>query len=326
MGRTCAAVNCKSGYKGHQKIPIFSFPCKKKDPLRHQKWVRFVSRKDFELSANIGLCLNHFSATDILRTKQDSNKWRKGSTSSDKVRLGLANTAEPQIQAQGVPEGLNRRHPTPRKSSKATAESRRAPVRSEKVELTESIQLFDDEISCLEDLLTRLEANSATLPGGFLLKRCDDHVLLLYVIPNLDTKVPAVAASITVNSGLCWTVAISGRPVPRSACLTGILGASFTHFTQVTYLMAAVKGRLEAPDDLPWLETAILCLESFLEREEENEEEDGALKRKVQFLLEQLQLAMKKPKGRRYSSGLLVFSYLLNAKSSSAYRELQVSR
>ncbi len=191
----------------------------------------------------------------------------------------------------------------------------------------DDIEAFNkaDEVTSLADLQRLLAAAEGHLPQGFLAHHCAEaDRLLLFKLSPLDGPAPSIAASVTVSADLSWTVAVVGKRVPKATFVGELLPSKLTHFTQLQYLMARVAHLQSDSAAFPFLETAVSCLVDFLSADppEELPDEEQELRRKVAFLLEQLKLSLLKPKGRRYTPELLIFAYILNAKSAAAYREL----
>ena len=75
-------------------------------------------------------------------------------------------------------------------------------------------------------------------------------------------------------------------------------------------------------DELPWIAMAVNCLELYVNEinvDVDNGESDA---RHVKFIIEQLNLLQCNKYSRRYSTSLLVFSYVLHSTSASAYRNI----
>ncbi len=213
----------------------------------------------------------------------------------------------------------------PRQRTRATlAETRRQPLVEQQLE---EIELFEraDEVSSLADLQRHLGEAQGHLPQGFLVHHCaESSRLLLFKLSPLGGPAPSISASVVVSCDLSWTVAVAGKRVSKSAFLGDLLPPKLTRFTQLQYLMARVAHVEADPAEFPYLDTAVSTLEAFLSAEPTDGQsgDDQELRRKVAFLLEQLKLSLLKPKGRRYPPELLIFAYILNAKSAAAYREL----
>ncbi|GBM23711.1 hypothetical protein AVEN_257626-1 [Araneus ventricosus] len=64
MPYRCCAVNCKGNYKNGPKVPVFSFP--KNENLR-RRWLQALNRKDFVITANSRVCIQHFSEDLVIK-------------------------------------------------------------------------------------------------------------------------------------------------------------------------------------------------------------------------------------------------------------------
>ena len=87
MVNKCCAPGCKTGYKSNRsdaKLKFYKLPLN--DAILLNKWIRFLSLKDFHPTKNHRLCELHFQDEDVQRDRVDSNVTRHKSKS---VELGL---------------------------------------------------------------------------------------------------------------------------------------------------------------------------------------------------------------------------------------------
>ncbi|GBL81808.1 Uncharacterized protein K02A2.6 [Araneus ventricosus] len=64
MPYRCCAVNCKGNYKNGPKVPVLSFP---KDANLRRRSLQAPNRKDFVITANSRLCIQHFSEDLVIK-------------------------------------------------------------------------------------------------------------------------------------------------------------------------------------------------------------------------------------------------------------------
>ncbi|GBM62351.1 hypothetical protein AVEN_166846-1 [Araneus ventricosus] len=58
------AVNWKGYYKNGRKVPVFSLP---KDTNLRRRWFQALNRKDFVITANSRVCIQHFSEDLVIK-------------------------------------------------------------------------------------------------------------------------------------------------------------------------------------------------------------------------------------------------------------------
>ena len=74
----CAAINCRSGYRGekqNQKVTFHSFSLEDKHFL--QTWLKQLARKDYVSTKHFKLCSLHFKFEDFATDSTDQREWRK---------------------------------------------------------------------------------------------------------------------------------------------------------------------------------------------------------------------------------------------------------
>ena len=79
----CAAINCRSGYRGEkqdQKVTFHSFPLKNKHLL--QTWLKRLARKDYVPTKHSKLCSLHFkfeisSLTQLIKKDGEKEKEKR---------------------------------------------------------------------------------------------------------------------------------------------------------------------------------------------------------------------------------------------------------
>ncbi len=319
MPAKCCALNCSMGYRGVPKpagLTFHRFPFA--NPRILEKWEKKLSRKDFAPTKWSRVCSLHFEAADFEENRTDKHKWRRKKLSdaagSSKIcRRRLKPDAVPR-KFDGLPSYKTKRTPEKRKSAPRASSSARRQLDLSRHDETVQEFLETDRINSLNDLKEGLEKE--TVPDGFSVVVQDDALVLCLIrIEETDGfKIPEVLGSIVIRQSLDFSVTKRGKPV-RSRMFQHICpSGKIELFSQLSNLMADLKSRdLDSSDQFSWLETALDCLDNFLQRP--NKSEENLDPRTVSFCREQLRLFKKDPKARRYSSETLIFAYLTHACS-----------
>ena len=58
MVNKCCVGGCCSNYKGEETVSVFSFPS---DENIKNRWIKFVSRKDWQPTSSAVICIKHFT-------------------------------------------------------------------------------------------------------------------------------------------------------------------------------------------------------------------------------------------------------------------------
>lgn len=76
MGYKCCVVGCKSGYNNQDSsgITMHKFP---DNEILRKKWVKNLYTTNLVPTKNTRVCSLHFSSTDFIQERRDSNKYRK---------------------------------------------------------------------------------------------------------------------------------------------------------------------------------------------------------------------------------------------------------
>ena len=146
-----------------------------------------------------------------------------------------------------------------------------------------------------------------------------DEFLAIYYMQFDDTFMPRLSASIIIETNLKIHVFVDGKKIKLTNLSHILENGTITRMSQVVNVMALVKNWAEDPKLIPsWVDITIDCMNNAI-----NFSNDTNLCRKLTFLLEQLQLYLRQPNGRRYSPSLLAFSYAILSSSSGAYKTLR---
>ena len=156
MTYKCSVFGCRSGYrksKGESqqsepdqpKPTLHSFP---KDDAILRKWLRAIPRQNFVPTKNSRICSVHFQPSDFIEVSRDSNKSRQKEQKGKTLSLRyLKKDAVPSV-FPNAPRYLSKVNCAARKTTMATAASRR-DVAARQVEVLNESLRADDDIGCL---------------------------------------------------------------------------------------------------------------------------------------------------------------------------------
>lgn len=332
MPSSCVAFGCKSGYHTQkqsdreQGITFHSFPLH--DSVLCDAWVRSVHRKDFQPSKHSKLCSLHFTESDYIQNRSDSNTARrrkKESVSIKPLRRYLKPSAIPTI-LPNAPHYLTNAKNEPRSTNKSTASQRAAEAQSRLDALCENFAVSDDiSTSSLDTILQKLKSES--VPGGFYFQIVDARLLVFTL--TCEDSIVTVSACIIVNDSKEISVNLHGKKVAadkfNDICSRKSILSTFSELLNV---MARVKCMAEekvttASEEI---NSAVESLRTSLNLLADDTcllSSKTQVYQKVKYATEQLELCMKPPNCRHYSPSLMVWSYLLFSQSSSTYKQLR---
>jgi hypothetical protein len=320
MVNKCVAYGCTSGYKGHEKpairITFHSFP--KNEELRN-RWIHANPRKDFLPSKNSRICSLHFTDSDFIVGRNDTNTKRRLSHPSDQLtKRYLKHHAVPSC-FPNAPSYLSSTPTTTRTSATAATSSGRQQQESRRLEnLLEQFEAADDLRSLsLDQIIVKLMSESI-VPQGFQAVIVDG-LLLIYRL-QVDNCVPAIRASIAIRSDLSFLCTVDKKQIPAKH-FSDLVSGSIQSISQLMNVMARVKAWCDDVSSQPQtllLEVALKCLEEYLTTLDDTSDNH----RRISFVVEQLNLGTKNKYARHYSPELIIFSYLLHSSSPSAYTTL----
>ncbi|CAM1313864.1 Uncharacterised protein r2_g2436 [Pycnogonum litorale] len=311
----CAAFGCRSGYDGSETSPDISFHS---FPFKDQRllniWSKKIARQDFRPSKHSKVCSLHFSPDSFVENRVDSNIYRLKNKSSNLKLRKLRPDAIPTI-FENVPTYMNESGISLRKSKcsgeeRCNIENMRLIDKSEKMWKSE-------EIKSVKNIQKFLENNSE-IPSGYytILDENTDRLMILYI--SIDDHVPHIHISIMVSNDLKIGVCVNGNHVDRNHYVHLISEDNHIKmFSQVLNLMAFFKSWLIQDNSDHFLENAVVNMIKYAETVDTCDKQDAA-----RFLGEQIKLLSQPKSARRYTSSTIIFSYLLHAISSSAYREI----
>jgi hypothetical protein len=325
MTYKCSVFGCRSGYRkrkgdNEQSTPdqpkptLHAFP---KDDAILLQWVRAIPRQNFVPTKNSRICSVHFQPSDFIEVSHDSNKSRQKEQQGKKLSLRyLKKDAVPSLFPK-APRYLSKPKRSERKTTMATAASRRDEAARQVEVMNESLRA-DDDISglSLNDLEIRLR-NEPTLPSGFKTVLIDQSIII-YCMCVVD-NVPRISASVSVTCDYAVMLCCNGVTVNESF-YKDILSGRLQTMSQLLNLMARVKAYAQQ-DELQsvdfWLHMAMQSVDNA-----RNCNDDEEVERKLSFAAEQLELIATNKFGRHYSPELSVLAYIIHSTSAAAHETL----
>ena len=207
MVHKCAAFRCKSGYKGEEqsasdvKITFHSFPLANKELC--DRWIKANSRKDYNSTKHSRLCSLHFTASDFVEQRTDSNTARRRRLSTsfgDKLTLRYLKDNLCSAISSYIKISLNYSS-GPRETVSSTVSGQQEREAHLFDILEQSFNAADDISGLsLADILSRLQSERV-LPDGFTWILC---VLVIYWL-GLNNN---------IKDDLSVTASLAGKSVP----------------------------------------------------------------------------------------------------------------
>ena len=313
MVNKCAAINCRSGYAGEDKDPNITFH---RFPVKDEKlllqWLKCIARKDFKPSEHSRICWLHFKDEDFVNDSADQQNRRKRKIDSTKlVRRRLKEDAYPSI-FKDLPVYCAIKS-TPARSGVATSSSRHKNAAARLEEQCDSF-LSADKIENFNDFLKKISEELER--QEYLLHRTAMGVNLFH----MSSQQPlSIIASIFINTDLEVTIYQNQQVLHRSTYQHIISSNKVTLISQVTNLMAYAKNeqKCETTKKEKFLFNITKLISDFLLFSENDQ-----IIPFLQFAKEQFQLIFTNKNQRRYSSDLLMMSYIIFATSPRAYERL----
>ena len=294
---SCIVPCCNSGYGTENKIApgvvLHRFP---KNPDQKKKWCSAIPRANWEPSDFSRICSLHFDPSDYVSERQDTNKYRK--TGSDLVKKRLKPEAVPRL-FPGCPSYLSSQKPLQR-SDNTTLESRRhrAAVTAEK----KAQDFLDaDNVSDFKSLVQKLPVAFPSSWNIVTLKM-EDKVIIEGAEFDED-GMPSLKFSITINAGLDFSLFVNSTSISASKVKHITENSKITRFSDVDNILAFLNSySCQEPDPKDVVEE---CIKKLSRLSKQTVVNDDVLSQKLDFISEQLSLALMPVNARKYSSKLL---------------------
>lgn len=294
---SCVAPGCKSGNGTKNIFPPgvgkHRFP---KNPDLRQKWANAIPRKNWQPSKHSRICSLHFDDSDYVTDHQDSNAHRKRNHKLKVRRLKV--DAVPHY-FPGCPSYLSKKRALIR-SETATATFRQNQI-ANSIELQSKNFLVSDDVIDFKSLLSNLPAEFPSSWNAIILKP-EEKVIIEGVDFNEEGK-PTFRFSLTIKSSLQFVMFANGCIV-NSNCVKQITKIDkIERHSDVLNILAFLNSfSCQMPALIDIVEDCVQKLTSMLQQSVEQED---LLNQKLEFLVDQLSLAIVPLPSRKYSTKTL---------------------
>ena len=146
MGRKCCAPKCRSGHKGKSKggISMHKF---------RAEWKSNFPRGDWKVTDQTFICSKHFTASDFITERRDSNTTRSTKKKDTELKYRfLKDDAYPTIYPN-CPQYLSQKKPASRPSLGSAAREFTIAKREEE---KKALELEKDSVKSLNDVKDKL--------------------------------------------------------------------------------------------------------------------------------------------------------------------------
>ncbi len=256
------------------------------------------------------MCSLHFKSSDYQKQSKD-NKRRSKRPQQELLQRQLEKWAVPSI-FPNLPSYLSRDLPEPRAST-SSAESRREREAAREVE-KEKQMLEQDKIKSFDDFKERKE--KIDLPDNVHVVCKDSSVLFISFKDSTDTEPMKIKYYLEVTSKLDYTMAVCSCKISNRKVAHINNSDKIKTFLAVSKILSFLNNTDETKDK------DFLYIVGETLQEVAEKEEDHTKRKKLLFLSEQLFLATRPKKGRKYSSDLLAAAVLWKTTSTALYKQL----
>jgi sulfur relay (sulfurtransferase) DsrC/TusE family protein len=297
MGWKCCVPGCSTGYKSQEKLErlettFHKFP---DDDEQKTRWIKAISREDFIPTSYSRVCGLHFVPQDFISESQDQKQTRKRKRSDEKLEKRRLRKNSVPSQFPNSKNNFSRKPPIPRSGA---ASSTARLQRENDVILEKITKMYErEQFNTFEELKSRLDRK--ILPANVEVVEKKTCIIFIALEQKAHVEIE-VSFHLTVFEDLSFAMAVKGNHLNKSVIEHITKDEKFKAFPEVTNVIGFLKSFYEEfPKKQQSLGTVI---SEFRQKISELSIEEGQ-RRKVEFCLEQLQLATKSSKGRRYSPG-----------------------
>ena len=310
---SCVVPGCKSGYGTKNVFPPgvtkHRFP---KDLELRKRWRDAIPRADWEPTDHSRICSLHFDDSDYNSQHQDSNKHRKNDPDL-KVRR-LKEDAIPRY-FPGCPSYLSSKPPQQR--SEAATSSNRFSKISQQLEAKSQSFLDSDVVTDFASLMKNLPTEFPSSWGAITLKR-DDELVIEEVAFSEDGK-PHFRYSLKVDASLSFRMTSNDITVSPSKIRHINSSGLIERHSDVSNILAFLNS---SSDKNPKCDDAIEDCITKLSKVSASAHADDPLRRKLDFVIEQLSLIATPKTSRRYSAKLQWKSLTWMKTGPALYKQL----
>lgn len=269
------------------------------------------------------MCSLHFLESDFETTTQDTNSTRRkrriaaaiDTNTSQVKKARLKDDAVPS-QWPGAPAYLSVKIPPNRAQSRATAEARRK-LQVEREDAKYEAFLSRERVHCLDDVLAKLD--EITLPDGVAVVQRTNCVIFLYIEEKGFGKIN-IMFHLTIFKDCSFRMEVQNTVCPNSVSSSVTDDNHIKYLWEISNILAILKNCGEKFFEEG--DSALRIIKDFQRKIDQLAYEDSSLKRKIDFLIEQLLLAVVPKSQRKYSSDLLACAAMWRNTSPTLYNQI----
>ncbi|QQP35180.1 Putative LOC101234561, partial [Caligus rogercresseyi] len=309
MVNKCCVPQCQTGYNNHKDpgVSCHHFPA---DPDLRQAWKAAIPRENFEPSKYSVVCSLHFVDSDFKKESLDSNPQRKRMNSALVSRL-LVKEAIPTL-FPNLPFYYSKPKHKPRSDNSCQTRHEKTFLRLEK---EAEAFLEGENFFSVDDMMERLDLSC--FPDVLVTKK-DNVVLICQLALSEDDSPPQLIFAIEIFNDLTFQVWIGRKVLSRRSFSHIIKDDRLSSSGQLINLIAYARNnqKIIKTENDPFEECYQVLAQTIYQCEDCSED----TKKKVAFIMEQLNLLSRKENARRYSPTLLAVACLWENTSPSLYR------
>ena len=315
MGFKCCVPKCRTGYKSQPKeagVTIHKF---------REVWKNKIHRDGvWSVTNDTYICSKHFVDSDFIYHSQDTNKRRQRNRNKQKLKLRYIKDGSYPTQFPNCPSYLSKKKPVGR--SPMGFSSTRNEITTKRIEEKRKLEIKERTITSICDISTKLQDVKFRQSIAHLLYKIEDTQVTFYDIESdVLSSMPVVKFSLVIFSDLTFKIWHKGKVISYDKLSNIIKGKKITLIDDIVNIMAYLSG-LNNPHPLDITSEVNVCVQILQSLEEYV---DGSTRPKLQFIVEQLQLAFMNINHRRYSADLLSTCVLWENTSTNLYKQIRDS-
>ena len=308
MSHKCVVPKCSSTTKDGigTGISWHKFPFGNEQLLT--QWLAYIPRSNWEPTVWSKICSRHFDDACFTFESQDS-RGRTTTVKKRRLKQGSLPTLFPDCPAY-----LSKATPKPR-SELSSASSRRDIVRNRMEEQADAF-LKSDEIQGYDDMCNRLLQGTHFPGNAFAVQRQDDFFIASSQHVE-GSNVEYYIFGLSIKKDLSYQMFRKNISL-SSYAVKHIVGKKMTSISEILNVVAWLNSESTSMPVRSVILDIVKELENCTMRDDVTEEQEA----KLNFLLEQLQLAVTRKYARRYSPHLLATAMMWKCYSSSLYKHM----
>ena len=311
MPNRCCVRECKSHENDDEKLSFHQFPLK--NPSVFCQWINRVNRGNWKPNKSSVLCSKHFSKDSFVTLSVDSNSSRKRKC----INLNSGGSA-------GLKKKYLKKDAVPTLFMNSDGENNSIETKP----LALPASHIDTEYFDLLSLCDVVNLQMKLIPENFAYinnasQCCNSYVMFIKL--NLDNGIPSVEASLQILDDFSVIVTFKSKVVDKSKYLHLLPTGKLNRIISIIEVLKLIDTWVNE-DTCTAGEHLDLAHKSMVKYRDNVKVCDECNVDGVDFLIEQIKLLRKdNSRSRRYSTKMVIFSYILHSHSASAYRFIQQS-